>query len=101
MRQSFFVPPLGIEPGPSEPESEILSFKLQGHPGKGTANLTKIWGLQAKFPNFLIRRLKPADHQEFVAAVGKRLKSGFPVHSKGIIRFLDGEGHLPIPFVSK
>ena len=25
---AFFVPPLGIEPGPSEPESEILSFKL-------------------------------------------------------------------------
>ena len=30
--RAFFVPPLGIEPGPSEPESEILSFKLQGHP---------------------------------------------------------------------
>ena len=31
LRQPLFVPPLGIEPGPSEPESEILSFKLQGH----------------------------------------------------------------------
>ena len=30
-RLAFRVPPLGIEPGPSEPESEILSFKLQGH----------------------------------------------------------------------
>ena len=30
--RAFRVPPLGIEPGPSEPESEILSFKLQGHP---------------------------------------------------------------------
>lgn len=30
---AFFVPPLGIEPGPSEPESEILSFKLQGQFG--------------------------------------------------------------------
>ena len=30
--RAFLVPPLGIEPGPSEPESEILSFKLQGHP---------------------------------------------------------------------
>ena len=29
-RSSHLVPPLGIEPGPSEPESEILSFKLQG-----------------------------------------------------------------------
>ena len=28
---STWVPPLGLEPGPSEPESEILSFKLQGH----------------------------------------------------------------------
>ena len=55
--RAFLVPPLGIEPGPSEPESEILSFKLQGHPGKGTANLTKIWGLQAKFADFLKRRL--------------------------------------------
>ena len=31
----FFVPPLGIEKGPTEPESVILSFKLQGHPVKG------------------------------------------------------------------
>ena len=31
----FLVPPLGIEPGPTEPESVILSFKLQGHPVKG------------------------------------------------------------------
>ena len=30
----FLVPPLGIEPGPTEPESVILSFKLQGHPVK-------------------------------------------------------------------
>ena len=33
--RAYRVPPLGIEPGPSEPESEILSFKLQGHPVKG------------------------------------------------------------------
>lgn len=26
----FQVPPRGIEPRPSEPESEVLSFKLQG-----------------------------------------------------------------------
>ena len=32
--QSLLVPPLGIEPGPTEPESVILSFKLQGHPVK-------------------------------------------------------------------
>ncbi len=52
MRQSFLVPPLGIEPGPSEPESEILSFKLQGHPSKGTAKLTIFADLQAIFPVF-------------------------------------------------
>ena len=28
--QALLVPPLGIEPGPTEPESVILSFKLQG-----------------------------------------------------------------------
>lgn len=31
LQSGFRVLPLGIEPGPSEPESEILSFKLREH----------------------------------------------------------------------
>ena len=43
----ILVPPLGIEPGPTEPESVILSFKLQGHPVLGMQNYTI-------FPKFLV-----------------------------------------------
>ena len=37
-----FVPPLGIEPGPSEPESEILSFKLRRRKGLQIYKFPKI-----------------------------------------------------------
>ena len=50
MRDCVLVPPCGIEPQPSEPESEILSIKLRrrnpfqragttGCPGRGIANI--------------------------------------------------------------
>ena len=50
MRDYVLVPPCGIEPQPSEPESEILSIKLRRHnpfqragttgcPGRGIANI--------------------------------------------------------------
>ena len=55
------VLPCGIEPQPSEPESEILSIKLREHfrmrgpgnrhyPGRGTANIA----IFSKYPDFFV-----------------------------------------------
>ena len=57
--KSCFVLPCGIEPQPSEPESEILSIKLREHfrmfcpgyrhyPGRGTANIA----IFSEYPDF-------------------------------------------------
>ncbi len=50
--RAFRVPPLGIEPGPSEPESEILSFKLQGHPVRD-CKFSKFYGFASILFPFL------------------------------------------------